>query len=270
MLEMQQLKNTISKLKEVLPAGKAKHAITVMNKDNLQKVIYNMTGDQLAETYGSIEEFFEFLHANEINNVRIYDRKQNGSGFKAVGEYDCNFKTKETADNVNQAPANLPQVQPVQPQVMHQPIALNGAIGGLGFDQVFKLGDHARLEREHNELKAEYKVLKEHHERLKEENLRNDLLGTKSVEKASANNDLVEKLMPLAMALGQKFLGPSSGAPGLNGATLSPIRQQFVGIAQNADENLLNDLSIVIQGMQSPEFDDELTELCKKHKLISD
>lgn len=268
---MKQLTNTIEKLKSDPFA-----AVTVTDKDTLKKVVLNATGHELQDKYGSVEDFFEWMHSQGINRLVISDRRKNGSGFKNIGEYHADLMQKESESHEPQKTATAVHTptKPSNTQDFFNGFGMNG-LGGLNMvDAVYKTQDHNRLSVENIQLKAKVEALEEANKKLEKENFKNEIIGTHSVEKAKANNELVGTLQPILAAVAQKFLAPSvpSEAAGSLAGTqnLSPIRQSFRHIALSADESLLQDLLAIGNGLQNPEFDNELQELMKKYNLITD
>jgi hypothetical protein len=268
---MKQLTNTIEKLK-----GDAYAAVTVTDKDTLQKVVTNATGKMLEEKYGSVEGFFEWMNSQGINRLVISDRRSNGSGYKNMGEYHADLMQKEGVSQEPQktaSPTHAPARQAPAPDFFSG-MGMAG-LGGLNMvDVAYKTQDHARLTAENIQLKAKVEALEEANRKLEKENFRNEIIGTNTVEKAKANNELVQTLQPILAAVANKFLAPSvpaEAAGSLAGTqNLSPIRQSFQNIVLNADESLLQDLLAILNGMQNLEFDNELQELMKKYNLITD
>lgn len=268
---MKQLSNTISRLK-----SDPLNAVTVTDKDTLIKVVTDATGAALEESYGSVEGFFEWMHGQGINRLLIRDRRKNGSGFKAVGEYHADLMDRNGSDPIQSAATTQPQQSPV----MHKAVpmqdmfgfGMNGMAGLNMVDVAYKMQDHSRLFQENQELKVKVGVLEAENKKLEKEVLTNELVGTKTVEKTKANNELAQTFAPLLSLVAQKFLTPQEAiaTAGLSGANATPMQQYFIGLAQNADENFLNDLALLIKGMaEKPDFDAELNELMIKHNLTT-
>jgi hypothetical protein len=264
---MKQLDNSILLL-ETSPynAVKVEYADTFGNFSPIEN---NATKEILVTKYGSIKDFFEGLNAKGIKKIRVTDRKANGSTFKTIGaSYEVTFTD-----------GNTTMETPVQPQANVAPampafnFGLNGGMQGLGMVEIHRIHDYDRLKTELAESKAKNIHLETENSRLKDENLRNELLGTKSVEKSKANSDLVEKLTPLLGMIAAKIMPPAGAVVeaglGNPSPSFSAVKNQFLQFIQNADDDFLQDLWAVVGGMQNEDFDNELTELLRKHNLIA-
>lgn len=263
----QQIDNTVEKLKTDPFWG-----VSVVDKDTLKNVERNATGEELSQKYGSVEGFFEHLKDNGITRLQIYDRRKNGSAWRSLTDYAVTFVEKQAE------PEPVPAPEPIAPAPIHraapmrnQNFGLNGLMGLSMPEAIFKTQDHARMQSEYIEMKAENKALQKEVEKLKEENLRNEILGTKSVETKNANAEMVKTLSesPVLAALASRFM-PTGTPPGLGmpDASLSPVKQQMIASMQHADDSFVSDLFSVARGMSESEaFDAELTELLKKYNL---
>lgn len=270
MLIMKQLSNTISRLK-----SDPLNAVTVTDKDTLVKVVTDATGAVLEERYGSVEGFFEWMHGQGINRLLIRNRRKNGSGFKAISEYHADLMDRNGSEPIQSAAMPQPKQSPVAHKAVPMPdmfgFGMNGMAGLNMVDMAFKTQDHSRLFQENQELKVKVGVLESENRNLERQVLTNELVGTKTVEKTKANNELAQTFAPLLSLVAQKFLTPQEAiaTAGLSGTT-TPVQQYFISLAQNADESFLNDLALLIKGMsEKPDFDAELNELMIKHNLTT-
>jgi hypothetical protein len=237
---------------------------------NFSIIENNATAETLIEKYGSILQFFENLYAKGIKKLRITDRKANGSAFKSCGEYIVNFTAKDgeiTSEPIAETQP-VPEVQPYQAPT--QSFGMAGMPQGLGMVEIHRIQDYDRVLAEKQKLEIEVAALKVSNQALRDENLRNEILGTKSVEKTDSNTALIDKFTPVALALIEKFQrAPVVAAVGLTGAeNFTPLQNAFLQIIQNSDTGVLSDLMAVAQGINNPEFDTEMTELLKKYNLI--
>lgn len=267
----QQIDNTVEKLK-IDPFW----AITVTDKETLKNVERNATGEELSQKYGSVEEFFEHLKANGITRLQIYDRRKTGNAFRPLTDYAVTFVEKQAEPEPVPAPEPIVQAPVHRAAPMRNPnFGLNGLMAGLSMPEaIYKTQDHARMQSEYIEMKAENKALQKEVEKLKEENLRNEILGTKSVESKNANAEMLKTISesPVLAALASKFMAP--GAPpglGMPDASLSPVKQSMIGIVHHADDLFVADLIRAAKGMsESDEFDTELTALFQKYNLTQE
>lgn len=225
-------------------------------------IVRNATNETLDRDFGGAVKFFDSLFEKGMNKIRVCPKKQNGTKqIKGVGvvqykpstkfpNFDFEFEAKETIE--------VEQVKKETPNYAHAP-ALSGV--GLSGVENFRVHHYDILLGEKMKLEAENNELKKANEKLKEETLRNELLGQKSVEKAQAQNEMLNS--PIAQTLAQLLatkLMPVESTPGL-GQTLSPIKQAFL----KADDSDLQDLQRVAKLFLIPEADAELTELLTKY-----
>jgi hypothetical protein len=268
MLEMKQLDNSIFLLES------SKHnAIKVefCNPAGSFSILENnATAEILIEKHGSVLQFFENLYKKGIKKLRITDRKSNGSAFKSCGEYIVNFTAKDgeiTSDPIVETQP-IPEVQSYQAPVMNFGL---GMPQGLGMVEIHRIQDYDRVLAEKQKLEIEVVALKTSNQALKDENLRNEILGTKSVEKSDSHGALIDKYTPVVLALIEKFqpAAKAVAAVGLSGAeNFTPLQNAFLQIIQTADASILSDLMAAAQGVSNTDFDAEFTELLKKHNLI--
>ena len=239
---------------------------------NFSTLENNATAETLIEKHGSIIQFFENLYSKGIKKLRITDRKSNGSGFKTCDEYIVNFSAKdgeitsETFVETQPVPEAIPQPY----QVQSQSLGL-GIPQGLGMVEIHRIQDYDRVISEKQKLEIEVAALKTSNQALRDENLRNEILGTKSVEKSDSHAALVDKYTPVALALIEKLQRTPVAAAvvGLTGVeNFSPLQNAFLQIIKNSEASILSDLMAVAQGINNSEFDAEMTELLKKYNLI--
>ena len=239
---------------------------------NFSTLENNATAETLIEKHGSILQFFENLYSKGIKKLRITNRKSNGSGFKTCDEYIVNFSAKdgEITSETFVETQPVPEVVPQPYQASIPNFGLAGMPQGLGYADIHKMTDYDRVVSEKQKLEIEVGALKVTNQALRDENLRNDILGTKSVEKSESNAALLDKLTPFGLALLEKFqTAPvAAAAVGLSGAeNFSPLQNAFLNIIKTADASVLSDLMAVAQGFSNEEFDAEIIELLKKYNL---
>lgn len=223
----------------------------------------NVKKETLEQKFGSIKNFFEDLNKKGLTEIRITDRKANGSVFKTMGTYELSF---QNGNATAIQPETAQNAQPMGPT--NYPAQVPGMNAGMfGHDQVYKMYDHGRLERELTEAKSDLKVLKVENEKLKEENLKHEILGTKKVENTEAQAKLMASaapFMPFIQALLMGARGQQEVTPGLSAPT-SQVKTAFMQI----DDEMLIDLLPVVQGMQNEEFESKLKVLLQEFNLIS-
>lgn len=233
------------------------------------------TKTNLTARYGSVEAFFEYLFKNGINDLRITDRKRNGgNAWKKIGEpYEINLSSpNEVEQQLVHRAMHFQTTQELQPvQQVHQAIPLQGSQPyGLSGADNYKVWNHDVLKDLCTKQEAKIERLTEENQRLKDENLKHELLGTKSVEKAQSQNELLGILAPIIAPIVQaKMGGNAQSVGGLSGADLSPVKQAFATMINHADDGFVQDLAIVAKAMTNESFDAELTELLKKHNLTN-
>lgn len=241
---------------------------------NFSTLENNATAETLIEKHGSIIQFFENLYSKGIKKLRITDRKANGSAFKTCDEYIVNFSAKdgEITSETFVETQPVPEVVQQPYQASNQNFGLAGMPQGLGMVEIHRIQDYDRVLTEKQKLEIEVAALKVSNQALRDENLRNEILGTKSVEKSDSHGLLVDKYTPVVLALIEKFQRApvAAAAVGLTGAeNFSPLQNAFLNIVQTADVSVLIDLMAVAQGISNSDFDGEMTELLKKYNLIS-
>lgn len=274
---MKHLDNTINLLR-----SSDRAVVKIQYKDqkgNYTTIVNNYNKSKIEEKYGSIENLFEELNAKGYRDLRITDRRQAGANtfsFQKVNDpYDVVFETKnEDDDDYDDDELNAAQSSrfELEPNKQNLPTIKKNNMSDLSNSEslnVFKIHHYETLKGELLETKAEIIQLKKENEKLKEDNLRNELLGIKSVEKTKAHGELLEKANPIIALIGQALMAksgltqPVGVETGLAG--YSPIKQQFL----NIDDSFLQDLLPVVQGMQNDSFDAELTSLLQKYNLIT-
>jgi len=271
MLEMKQLDNSIFLLESSpMAAIKVEYCDNVGNYSAIEN---NATKAIIDEKYGSINQFFESLYKKGIRKLRITDRKSNGSSFKTIGkDYEVTFEAKEgeISSEPIAAPESVNTIPTMQIPNHFQNYGMNAPGPGLGMVEIHRIHDYDRLVTVNQKLEVENAALKARNEALRDENLRNELLGTKSVEKAEKQNALLAQASPILLGLIEKFqtVAPVI-AGGLAGAeNFSPLQKTFLSMVQTADQAFLSDLLLIANGMSNPDFDTEITELLKKFNLI--
>jgi hypothetical protein len=218
------------------------------------KITTNITKLMMEKKSGSVNAFFENLIENKITNLRITNRKRNGSAYKQVGlAYECNLSAGNTATTTT------PETKTTEP--MQQTI---GLAGGLLAPEVFKIMNHDTILNENIVLKAKIDGLEKDNRKLEIEVLKNEMLGTKSVEKSQSFNEMIEKATPLLAPLLQKMFAPAGQMTdsGLNAPELSPIKKQFISVINQMDDIFIADISkVAVMMAQNEAFDTKVTEL---------
>jgi hypothetical protein len=225
----------------------------------------NYTKKLMIEKSGSVNAFFEDLIAKSLTDLRITNRKKNGSAFVSVGKpYECSLSA------ANEAKTTTPEPTPTQMQtpttISNYPMQAQGLNGGLSGAEIFKVYNHDTIQNQNIEYKNKIENLEKEIKKLEIEVLKNELLGTKSVEKSKANNDLLEKLTPLLAPIIQKAMMPAGQSfpadAGLNSPAASPAKQQFMVLINQMDDAFIADVSkVAILMANNTAFDDKLTEL---------
>lgn len=252
---MNKLIEIIQKLKSDVYA-----AITVIDKAKpLQKVCTDQTGQMLIEKHGSIENFFETLNKNGVKELLVIVRRKNGSTFKEDSKYapiEMSFEPKaQDQQNYSQAQSNAQSQN-----------SMNWLAGGLNqADAIYKMMDHTRLVQEVEKLAAKNEILEKDNNELRDKNLRNEISGSNS----AANAEMLKTFAPLLMPLVNKLVAAPDAAASLAQPNLSPLKQQFVTIAQSMDDETLNDLIFIMQNFANAEFVAELNNLIMKYNAGS-
>lgn len=239
-------------------------AITVVNKKDLQKVVINATGNILQEQYGSVENFFEDMFSKGITDIRVYERRKNGSTYRLVQEYDWTMLPKDAAEHKS---AEVKTEKAVVDLNFNNGIpGLSGLSGLAGMEATYKFMDHPRLMAEVQRLSSENDTLKRDNESLKEANLRNELSG----DKANSNKELILGLAPLLAPFLSKMTAGAAAAPGLSGTdkNRTPAQMKVIDIIDNSDDLISTYLGIIGDNIENEAFANGLVELMQKHNLI--
>jgi len=137
-----------------------------------------------------------------------------------------------------------------------QPAGMNG-FGLNDPHSIAKVFTYDELKSDFKALKNKYEELKEKYAELKEKNL---LLEMKQNNKPFIDKELLQGAMEI---LPQLMKGNS--APGLNAPALSPVKSDFFKKIETADDNLVQNLSVILHHIyNTPGFYEKLVELLKK------
>lgn len=259
MLEMKQLTETMQKLKL-----DPRFAISVTDNTTQVKIVNNHTGKMLSEKYGSVEAFFEDMKASGLDSVKIINKKDNSNGWRTLDSYNMRFEEK-AAETM---PQSNPQPQNNAPMPQTNNNQMQGLLGGLNMmDVSYKVQDHTRLMEDNNRLRVENEALKEKNTELKEKILEDRFDASKS----KGNTDLFKELAPLLAPLLTKTMGGGAAAglaaPVAQLPEMSHVKASFIAMVHQMDDDFITDLIMISKGMQIEAFDDELTELIKKHNI---
>lgn len=257
---MKQLTESIQKLKL-----DPRFAISVKDNATGIEITKNHTGKMLVEKFGSVEAYFEDLNTKGLDSVKIINKKDNSNGWRTLDSYNMRFEEK--------AAETMPQSQP-QPQnnapmqQNHNNNQMQGLLGGLNMmDVSYKVQDHTRLMEDNNRLRVENEALKEKNTELKEKILEDRFDASKS----KGNTDLFKELAPLLAPLLTKTMGGGAAAglaaPVAQLPEMSHVKSSLIAMVHQMDDDFITDLIMISKGMQIEAFDDELTELIKKHNI---
>lgn len=246
------------------------------------KTILNANKELLEKQYGSVPGFFEYLLKNSITELKIADRKKNGSTYVATGkEYattlikNDNLEVAQTVLFETPKPAvATPAVAP-QPQMpaMQPNYGMNGGMNGADFHKVY---DHDRIQRELIKAETKVETLTEEKKNLEakiisleKDIFRTETLGLKKEGQVDNYQRFLETILnsPVAPILAEKFAPATTVATGLAGA--SPSHDNFGKWLQTQSQDFVNDLS-TIAGMMvnNPEFDTQLIALVTKYQTV--
>ena len=156
-------------------------------------ILCNSTNIDLIRDYGSASGFFENLSKSNVKSIRIIPLKRNGTKGGVVNWTKSRKILPLEMGFTGNGPVDEKPLVEEKKQV-HESFQLPGNSfpqlnGGMAGEVYHKFYDHQRLQNENIELKAENKAQQVQIADLKEKVLTNDLVGTKSVEKAKANAD---------------------------------------------------------------------------------
>ena len=261
---MQELDNLMNKLNT-----DSFSAVSVFDLNANQFLFRSKTHAEIVAEFGTAEDFFESLFANGNHKLRLQLKRKNGNNFRIDGNsFDVNF-SKANEPQTLPVTAVQPQLQQtLQPQ-QNQAIFSNSF--GLGTLDVMNLmvskNDAARLFTENEVLKGENKELKEKYEKIREE----QLLEKYNSNKESGLWGAVQGVLTNAPALMAAFKGgaiPVGLASPVPEPYTSEAKQQFATTLQHIDDNVVNVLDSINNGLHSSnEFSTELAELLKKYQL---
>ncbi|RZL47080.1 MAG: hypothetical protein EOP00_13050, partial [Pedobacter sp.] len=173
-----QFTNTIEKLKE-----NALRAISVQNAATGIELLCNKTAEEIAQTYGSIEDFFNGLVAKGIKKVIITDKLKNGSTYRKYGDsYEFEFVPNAPQEQQQAAQVQVPTSLPLN-------AGMNAGLNAT----IYRDMDYPRIAAELENSKAEVKRLTEENRKLETKILVNETLEGKSIARAEANAKVLEQ-----------------------------------------------------------------------------
>ncbi len=270
----QQLQSSINLLNQ-----SSTNAVCVQYKDALG--IYRMfsfpesgtnaTKEILEKNYGSINGFFDYLFKNNLREIKVIDRKKSGNSFGKKGDwYEVTFTPSNETESIQpEIKSNpLPAVQPTQNiPAMQNNNQYAGMNGGLNGTDIHKIYNYDTLKENLAETKSEIKVLNSLVETLKADKVKleqkifeSEVLGTKSVEKKNATNEMLAQFTPLVPILMERFAPVPMVATGL--ASASQEHTNLMTVINSQPTSFVDDLSIVTNLMlTNPDFDTKLNEL---------
>lgn len=289
-----ELQNTINLL-----TANPFNAVAVMYKDalgNYQRFYFptdgkttpNGTKEQIEKIYGSVNGFFEFLLKNNITNLKITDRKKNGSTFVTTGkEYETTlipnsdvspsqtalFETQVTP-TVAPTPAPMPAIATPQPTQQSMQ-GLYGGMNGLSGADFHKVYDHDRLKTELIKAETKVEALTEDKKKLEatiigleKDIFRAETLGLKKDGQINTAQQFLETILnsPVGPVLAQKLApGAATVATGLAGASAS--HDNFAAFLNTQSQDFVNDLSVIASLMlKNPAFDTAVIQLINQHE----
>ena len=265
---MKQLNDVITKL-QTDPF----FAITAEYQDSFDKWISierNASGQVLIAKYGGVTNFFENLKAKGITTVQICPKKQNGTTKEGKTNYKPAPGMNSFIYDVNPTPNAVPTPTAVQskPTALEAVPMSNFGMMGVGMsmpEMYYKTMDHARLVGEVTRLQAKVDSLEVEKADLKEK----DLQHKYATDKSSNNLDILKQFAPALNAIMTAKMGGGAAPEGLGhpAENLSPAKSTFMTIVRQADDSFLEDLYLVVQGMQNDDFSNELDELITKYNL---
>lgn len=255
--QMQELENLMEKLNTDVYS-----AVSVFDLNTNRFLFRNKTHSEIVQEFETAEDFFEHLFENGNHNLRLTLKRKNGNNFKADGNsFDVNFSK-------NNQPQTFPvsEVQPqTQPQQKQDVFSNNFGLGALDvMNLMVSKSDAARLHTECEVLKAENKELKNKYETIREE----QLLSKYNADKESGLWGALQGVINNAPALMATFKGnaPVGLASPVESYT-SEVKQHFAAVLTHLDDNVVNVLESINNGLQNNEFSNELAELLKKYHL---
>lgn len=246
------------------------YAVNVTDTEKLHRIHTKITGDKMAEEYGGVEEYFNYL-AKNYNTVGVELLRKNGSTYRPHsdnGPVIFNFKQKP----IQAQPSQEATPNPSFPAPTHNPgniiPGLMGGFGLNGMDMAYKYQDYPKVEAERDKLRDKVEALTERVAELKEELLKKDY----SDAKASGNKEVITTLMgslpDILAAFATKNAAPGLASPA-PAEDISEIKQVLIsGIKEQSDTVSQYMWTTLIGVTSNTEFATELHSLLSKHKLI--
>jgi len=240
--------------------------VSVLNIDTNQKLFCTKTHFQIVEDHGTAEEFFNDLFAKGYKNLRLTERKKNGSVYKAVApDFVINLSDPQGVQPaVTQAvtPAVTQQTAPIPAVPMQENIFANSfGLGQLDMINLFvSKNDATRLQTENNVLLTKVEAQQAVIDDFKEQRYNRE--GSKGNQ---------EMLLGAIQALPQ-LISMVKGTPAIGLAQpveySSPTKNNFAKNLQSIDDNVLEVLLNINTGLtNSPDFSTELSTLLQKYQL---
>ena len=246
------------------------YAVNVTDTEKLHRIHTKITGDKMAEEYGGVEEYFNYL-AKNYNTVGVELLRKNGSTYRPHsdnGPVIFNFKQKP----IQAQPSQEATPNPSYPAPTHNPgniiPGLMGGFGLNGMDMAYKYQDYPKVEAERDKLRDKVEALTERVAELKEELLKKDY----SDAKASGNKEVITTLMgslpDILAAFATKTAAPGLASPA-PAEDISEIKQVLISGIKEQSDTVSQYMRTTLIGITSnTEFATELHSLLSKHKLI--
>lgn len=259
---MRQLENIITKLK-----SDPFFAVTISNRDNFRQIAVNITGAQMEQRKGSVEDYFNSLFEDGVKNIGIEVKRKNGSTFKSMDEF-VNFTLQ---DETTAQPAQ--SIDPTPPATLIPGFSTPGLMGGLNqMDVTYKFMDYNRVVADNASLKADNKRLQDEVDRLRLAELENKF----SESKANGNKEMLTGLLPVIMQALPALLGkaPAPEAAGLGTPVgmpqLSEPKAMLIQQLMGQSDAVCDNLYVILEAMTTnAEFANELIQLLEKFQLTS-
>lgn len=252
-------------------------AVSVYDLKSGEYIYKNVTHDQIISDYGSAEDFFEKINADDYTRLMIYPRRRNGkNAFKVDGStFEINIQPEPKKEKLHFTPE--PRAKKKKKK------KLSSGLFGLGAVEIMDLklqaNDKNRFETENRELKEQNKRLEEKVAELKEEQLQKKY----TKETNDGLYSLVEKGLSTLPVVLKNFNIGNAGAvanvAGMAGAEkdfshLSEVKQSLIKAIENEDEEMVTLLSVIYQNIISADADNhfasDLQKLLYTHEIIEE
>lgn len=205
--------------------------ISVIDAISFTKIIPAKSGNELIESYGSIENFFETNFQKGHRKISVTKYRKNGTGNSKIGNFQFDFSEKQPTPV-----ETIVEQKPIQAMPIQTNSGMNGVVG-LGFAELLNYGIKANesevLKVENTFLKQQNEALKNQVDELKEERLQNKY----NSENKKNQNDM---LMGMAETFGPLLMNVLAKAPASTALNAPVVQPQFSSDLSEAKKQMIS------------------------------